>query len=176
MLAVIFVLRFVFFENLLIMFLYSPFDRFLWWFQVKSNKELYAFLFNDFLLLTVPPRLLGPSVSASHIFDAKSKDQFKMYKTVSNTVRSVRYFLTGLHLGSFSSGQKWCSCAWWGRLHSLHCLQAAVVLSVFIFHLMTKEERWWWNEDIVIQGLIWSMRVSPVCNLWISICNLWVPT
>lgn len=47
---------------------------------MKSNKELVAFLFNDFLLLTIPPRPLGPSVSVMHIFDSKSNAQFKMYK------------------------------------------------------------------------------------------------
>ena len=51
--------------------------------QLKSNKELFAFLFNDFLLLTVPPRVLGSSFVASHIFDMKTKDQYRMYRTVS---------------------------------------------------------------------------------------------
>ncbi|XP_070190790.1 intersectin-1-like isoform X2 [Littorina saxatilis] len=50
-------------------------------YKVKSNKELLAFLFNDFLLLTIPPRVLGHSISTSHIFDSKSRDQYKMYKT-----------------------------------------------------------------------------------------------
>ncbi|XP_076444941.1 intersectin-1-like isoform X5 [Babylonia areolata] len=50
-------------------------------YKVKSNKELLAFLFNDFLLLTIPPRVLGSTMSVSHIFDPKSKEQYKMYKT-----------------------------------------------------------------------------------------------
>jgi hypothetical protein len=53
-------------------------------YKAKSNKELVAFLFNDFLLLTIPPRVLGPSFSITHIFDSKSKDVYKMYKTVGN--------------------------------------------------------------------------------------------
>ncbi|XP_069137970.1 uncharacterized protein [Argopecten irradians] len=43
----------------------------------KSNKELVGFLFNDFLLLTVP---LTSSTSV-FVFDPKAKAQYKMYKS-----------------------------------------------------------------------------------------------
>ncbi len=51
-------------------------------FQAKSGKELVAFLFNDFLLLTQPQK---PMAGASSVFslDTKTNSQFKMYRTVS---------------------------------------------------------------------------------------------
>ena len=63
--------------------------------QTKSNKELAAFLFNDFLLLTTSNRSLN---NATHsLFDLTGHVQYKMYKTVSNH-QSLTYYthLTGL--------------------------------------------------------------------------------
>uniref|UniRef100_H2XVQ2 Uncharacterized protein n=1 Tax=Ciona intestinalis TaxID=7719 RepID=H2XVQ2_CIOIN len=46
----------------------------------KSNKELVGFLFNDFLLLTIPSKpLSGPTNDL--VFTSKSNPQFRMYKT-----------------------------------------------------------------------------------------------
>lgn len=50
-------------------------------YKAKSNKELYGFLFNDFLLLTQVTRPLGSSAS-DKVFSAKSHLQYRMYKTV----------------------------------------------------------------------------------------------
>ncbi|KAK3511186.1 hypothetical protein QTP70_032235 [Hemibagrus guttatus] len=49
-------------------------------YKAKSNKELYGFLFNDFLLLTQVTRPLGSSAS-DKVFSAKSHLQYRMYKT-----------------------------------------------------------------------------------------------
>ncbi|KAF7689532.1 hypothetical protein HF521_012885 [Silurus meridionalis] len=49
-------------------------------YKAKSNKELYGFLFNDFLLLTQVIRPLGSSVS-DKVFSTKSHLQYRMYKT-----------------------------------------------------------------------------------------------
>ncbi|MGH0147511.1 UNVERIFIED_CONTAM: hypothetical protein FKN15_045441 [Acipenser sinensis] len=49
-------------------------------YKTKSNKELYGFLFNDFLLLTYTNKqftLFG----SDKLFSPKSNSQFKMYKT-----------------------------------------------------------------------------------------------
>ena len=51
-------------------------------YKAKSNKELYGFLFNDFLLLTQILKPLGSS-GADKVFSPKSNLQYKMYKTVS---------------------------------------------------------------------------------------------
>ncbi|XP_060090296.1 intersectin-1 isoform X1 [Heteronotia binoei] len=49
-------------------------------YKAKSNKELYGFLFNDFLLLTQIIKPLGSSGS-DKVFSPKSNLQYKMYKT-----------------------------------------------------------------------------------------------
>ncbi|MBZ3889383.1 Intersectin-1 [Sciurus carolinensis] len=49
-------------------------------YKAKSNKELYGFLFNDFLLLTQITKPLGSSGS-DKVFSPKSNLQYKMYKT-----------------------------------------------------------------------------------------------
>lgn len=51
-------------------------------YKAKSNKELYGFLFNDFLLLTQVIKPLGSS-GTDKVFSPKSNLQYKMYKTVS---------------------------------------------------------------------------------------------
>lgn len=54
-------------------------------YKAKSNKELYGFLFNDFLLLTQIIKPLGSS-GTDKVFSPKSNLQYKMYKTVSPTL------------------------------------------------------------------------------------------
>uniref|UniRef100_A0AAX7V9R5 Intersectin-1 n=1 Tax=Astatotilapia calliptera TaxID=8154 RepID=A0AAX7V9R5_ASTCA len=49
-------------------------------FKAKSSKELYGFLFNDFLLLTQVTKPLGSSGS-DKVFSAKTHLQYRMYKT-----------------------------------------------------------------------------------------------
>nr|XP_014342044.1 PREDICTED: intersectin-1-like [Latimeria chalumnae] len=49
-------------------------------YKAKSNKELYGFLFNDFLLLTQIIKPLGSS-GLDKVFSPKSNLQYKMYKT-----------------------------------------------------------------------------------------------
>uniref|UniRef100_A0A8D0HFK2 Intersectin 2 n=1 Tax=Sphenodon punctatus TaxID=8508 RepID=A0A8D0HFK2_SPHPU len=49
-------------------------------YKMKSNKELYGFLFNDFLLLTYMVKQFVSSGS-DKLFNPKSNSQFKMYKT-----------------------------------------------------------------------------------------------
>ncbi|XP_076839345.1 LOW QUALITY PROTEIN: intersectin-1-like [Brachyhypopomus gauderio] len=49
-------------------------------YKAKSNKELYGFLFNDFLLLTQVIKPLGCSTS-DKVFSSKSHLQYRMYKT-----------------------------------------------------------------------------------------------
>ncbi|XP_063812564.1 intersectin-1 isoform X3 [Pseudophryne corroboree] len=49
-------------------------------YKAKSNKELYGFLFNDFLLLTQVIKPLGSS-GTDKVFSPKSNLQYKMYKT-----------------------------------------------------------------------------------------------
>uniref|UniRef100_A0A8C9WUD9 Intersectin-1 n=1 Tax=Scleropages formosus TaxID=113540 RepID=A0A8C9WUD9_SCLFO len=49
-------------------------------YKAKSNKELYGFLFNDFLLLTQIIKPLGSSGS-DKVFSPKSHLQYRMYKT-----------------------------------------------------------------------------------------------
>uniref|UniRef100_A0A671QXV6 Intersectin-2-like n=2 Tax=Sinocyclocheilus anshuiensis TaxID=1608454 RepID=A0A671QXV6_9TELE len=48
-------------------------------FKTKSNKELYAFLFNDFLLFTQAVRQFTSS-GMDKLFSPKSNTQYKMYK------------------------------------------------------------------------------------------------
>lgn len=55
-------------------------------YKAKSNKELYGFLFNDFLLLTQIIKPLGSS-GTDKVFSPKSNLQYKMYKTVSTTLK-----------------------------------------------------------------------------------------
>ncbi|KAF5885983.1 intersectin-2-like isoform X1, partial [Clarias magur] len=49
-------------------------------FKTKSNKELYAFLFNDFLLLTQAVRQFTSS-GPDRLFSPKSNTQYRMYKS-----------------------------------------------------------------------------------------------
>ncbi|XP_060226728.1 intersectin-1 isoform X4 [Meriones unguiculatus] len=49
-------------------------------YKAKSSKELYGFLFNDFLLLTQVTKPLGSS-GTDKVFSPKSNLQYKMYKT-----------------------------------------------------------------------------------------------
>ncbi|XP_032888315.1 intersectin-1 isoform X6 [Amblyraja radiata] len=49
-------------------------------YKAKSNKELFGFLFNDFLLLTQIIKPLGSS-GTDKVFSPKSNLQYKMYKT-----------------------------------------------------------------------------------------------
>ncbi|XP_041105655.1 intersectin-2-like isoform X1 [Polyodon spathula] len=49
-------------------------------YKTKSNKELYGFLFNDFLLLTYTNRQFN-LFGSDKLFSPKSNSQFKMYKT-----------------------------------------------------------------------------------------------
>ncbi|XP_063067852.1 intersectin-1 isoform X2 [Engraulis encrasicolus] len=49
-------------------------------YKAKSNKELYGFLFNDFLLLTQIIKPLGSS-GTDKVFSGKSHLQYRMYKT-----------------------------------------------------------------------------------------------
>lgn len=48
-------------------------------FKAKGHKELVGFLFNDFLLLATPLS----SATSNSLFDAKTKAQYRMYKSVS---------------------------------------------------------------------------------------------
>ncbi|XP_014637529.1 PREDICTED: intersectin-2 isoform X2 [Ceratotherium simum simum] len=50
-------------------------------YKTKSNKELYGFLFNDFLLLTYMVKQFAVSSGSEKLFSSKSNAQFKMYKT-----------------------------------------------------------------------------------------------
>ncbi|KAL0170204.1 hypothetical protein M9458_034800, partial [Cirrhinus mrigala] len=49
-------------------------------FKTKSNKELYAFLFSDFLLFTQAVKQFTSS-GTDKLFSPKSNTQYKMYKT-----------------------------------------------------------------------------------------------
>ncbi|MGH0151225.1 UNVERIFIED_CONTAM: hypothetical protein FKN15_042703 [Acipenser sinensis] len=49
-------------------------------YKTKSNKELYGFLFNDFLLLTYTNKQLT-SFGSDKLFSPKSNSHFKIYKT-----------------------------------------------------------------------------------------------
>lgn len=53
-------------------------------YKAKSSKELYGFLFNDFLLLTYMVKQFVSSGS-DKLFSPKSNSQFKMYKMVSES-------------------------------------------------------------------------------------------
>ncbi|XP_051879992.1 intersectin-2b isoform X2 [Pristis pectinata] len=50
-------------------------------YKTKSNKELYGFLFNDFLLLTYIAKQSFISSGSEKLFSSKCNSQFKMYKT-----------------------------------------------------------------------------------------------
>lgn len=52
--------------------------------KVKSNKELWAFLFNDFLLLTHASKQFTSS-GPDKLFSNKNNVQLKMYKPVRHT-------------------------------------------------------------------------------------------
>lgn len=50
-------------------------------YKAKSNKELFAFLFNDFLLLTHAGKQFTSS-GPDKLFSTKNSTQLKMYKPV----------------------------------------------------------------------------------------------
>ncbi|XP_068953446.1 intersectin-2 isoform X3 [Petaurus breviceps papuanus] len=50
-------------------------------YKAKSNKELFGFLFTDFLLMTHAARPFPAAAGPEKLFSAKSSAQFKMYKT-----------------------------------------------------------------------------------------------
>ncbi|XP_041043901.1 intersectin-2-like isoform X2 [Carcharodon carcharias] len=50
-------------------------------YKTKSNKELYGFLFNDFLLLTYIAKQTFISSGSEKLFSSKCNSLFKMYKT-----------------------------------------------------------------------------------------------
>lgn len=50
-------------------------------YKVKSNKELWAFLFNDLLLLTYSTKPFS-SAGPDKLFSSKNNIQHKMYKPV----------------------------------------------------------------------------------------------
>lgn len=54
-------------------------------YKAKSNKELWAFLFNDFLLLTHAVKQFTSS-GLDKLFSNKNNVQLKMYKPVSRSV------------------------------------------------------------------------------------------
>lgn len=55
-------------------------------FKAKSNKELWAFLFNDFLLLTHAAKQFTSS-GPDKLFSNKNNVQLKMYKPVGDTLQ-----------------------------------------------------------------------------------------
>lgn len=52
--------------------------------QIKSNKELLAFVFNDFLMFTTVNKPLA-SINLQFLFDKKSSVALKMYRKVSKS-------------------------------------------------------------------------------------------
>lgn len=54
-------------------------------YKAKSNKELWAFLFNDFLLLTHAAKQFTSS-GLDKLFSNKNNVQLKMYKPVNHTL------------------------------------------------------------------------------------------
>ncbi|XP_074050396.1 intersectin-2 isoform X1 [Macrotis lagotis] len=50
-------------------------------YKAKSNKELFGFLFTDFLLMTHAAKPFPAASGPEKLFSAKSSAQFKMYKT-----------------------------------------------------------------------------------------------
>lgn len=61
-------------------------------YKAKSNKELWAFLFNDFLLLTHTAKQFTSS-GLDKLFSNKNNVQLKMYKPVNHTVLIKSDFL-----------------------------------------------------------------------------------
>lgn len=62
-------------------------------YKVKSNKELWAFLFNDFLLLTHAAKQFTSS-GPDKLFSSRNNVQLKMYKPVRHTqVIEIKYSL-----------------------------------------------------------------------------------
>lgn len=61
-------------------------------YKAKSNKELWAFLFNDFLLLTHAAKQFTSS-GLDKLFSNKNNVQLKMYKPVNHTVVDQIRFL-----------------------------------------------------------------------------------
>lgn len=64
-------------------------------YKAKSNKELWAFLFNDFLLLTHAAKQFTSS-GLDKLFSNKNNVQLKMYKPVNHTVVNQIRFLSYL--------------------------------------------------------------------------------
>lgn len=62
-------------------------------YKAKSNKELWAFLFNDLLLLTHAAKQFTSS-GLDKLFSNKNNVQLKMYKPVNHAVISQIRFLS----------------------------------------------------------------------------------
>lgn len=76
-------------------------------YKAKSSKELYGFLFNDFLLLTYMVKQFVSSGS-DKLFSPKSNSQFKMYKTVSESGCPVVMLIQW----DLASNEECCSPCW----------------------------------------------------------------
>lgn len=63
--------------------------------KAKSNKELWAFLFNDFLLLTHAAKQFTSS-GPDKLFSNRNNTQLKMYKPVSHTHTHLTIHMTTL--------------------------------------------------------------------------------
>jgi len=61
-------------------------------YKAKSNKELWAFLFNDFLLLTHAAKQFTSS-GPDKLFSNKNNVQLKMYKPVSDPHAQTEWVL-----------------------------------------------------------------------------------
>lgn len=76
-------------------------------YKIKSNKELWAFLFNDFLLLTHAAKQFSSS-GPDKLFSTKNNTQLKMYKPVRNKrhgrVRTRRHLFQMAHFDKVSKG------------------------------------------------------------------------
>lgn len=64
-------------------------------YKVKSNKELWAFLFNDFLLLTHAAKQFTSS-GPDKLFSNKNNVQLKMYKPVLQAVKHYSFLIAVL--------------------------------------------------------------------------------
>lgn len=65
-------------------------------YKAKSNKELWAFLYNDFLLLTHTAKQFTSS-GPDKLFSNKNNVQLKMYKPVGDTQHVQRESVSNLH-------------------------------------------------------------------------------
>lgn len=72
-------------------------------YKTKSSRELWSFLFSDFLLLTHSSKQFSSSSGSDKLFSLKSNVQLKMYKT-------VRQGPPSLHALAFSdlNGEPFC--------------------------------------------------------------------